>query len=309
MTLSQFISKYLNTFVEYHSFDPRAKNQCVDLVNQYIVEVWGQTPIIGTDAVDFPNKIKHPLEFIPETPTTVPEVGWIVVFKKHQGLYGDPGHIAIVTEKTDVNNLWVFEQNWPTGSKCVIQRHNYRGVVGYIRNVSSTTGSMSQTLPPNYDEIVGKASKYDDFIKRGITPERFDELTRDKQAADNTASERKAEFDRYVEKLASMLMVAADKDMVREAVDRLLAIEETKRQLEKKLDQEEKKHDQERNQLLDELGTLKIRVEQQQKENETLLQRVEAAEERIAHFHKQENHLNLLKSFIDAITKVFERKR
>jgi hypothetical protein len=47
MTLDEFKNKYLGKQVEFHSYGTGAKNQCVDLVNQYIVEVLGLTPIIG----------------------------------------------------------------------------------------------------------------------------------------------------------------------------------------------------------------------------------------------------------------------
>lgn len=128
MTLQQFIDKYNGKFVEYHSYDPRAKNQCVDLANQYIVEVLNLTPIIGTNAQDFPKKIGNEFIYIENTPEGLPKAGDLMIFKSADKV----GHISIFVEGT-TGLFTSFDQNYPTGSPCKLTRHNYKNVLGWLR--------------------------------------------------------------------------------------------------------------------------------------------------------------------------------
>ncbi len=299
MTLDQFIAKYRGKRVEVAG-SANALNQCTDLVNAYYREVWSVPIVVWTNAVDFPSKVTFPLTFINETPTLIPEKGWVVVFKRYGSLYGSPGHIAVVTEKTDINNLYVFEQNWPTGSVCKVNRHNYRGVVGYIR-ISSTTGVMTEKTytqaewQQERDERNKNWELYQDSLK---------ELTQSKE----TAEQRKKEYDQLLEYLAEKLTTTVDVNEIKGALARLLAVEESKRQIEKVLHDEELRHDAEVNQLVDEISDLRSAVQRQQKENETLISRLETLEKKADQTQDKKETLTLLQTFITAFTKAFERK-
>lgn len=135
MTIDQFFNKYNGKFVEYHSYGSGALNQCVDIVNQYIKEVLNLTPIIGTDAKDFPKKYnKSEFDWIPNTPTGVPEKGDIIVWSTN--------HIAIINT-ANVNNFVSFDQNYPTGSPCKFVTHNYNGVSGWLRAKTMPTYELT----------------------------------------------------------------------------------------------------------------------------------------------------------------------
>lgn len=128
MTLQDFVAKYLGKQVEYHSYSG-ALYQCTDLANAYIKEVLGLTPIIGTNAQDFPSRfVAGEFTFIPNTPTGVPQEGDLVIFKSVDKV----GHISIFVEG-DANSFKSFDQNYPTGSPSKIVTHNYTNVIGWLR--------------------------------------------------------------------------------------------------------------------------------------------------------------------------------
>lgn len=136
MTLDAFITKYEGKFVEYHSYGTGAKNQCVDLANQYIVECLGLPAIIGTNAQDFPSKAGSNYDYILNTPTGVPSKGDLVIFKSSDKV----GHISIFLEG-DANNFISFDQNVPIGSPCKKVAHSYINVLGWLhpKKVNMTT--------------------------------------------------------------------------------------------------------------------------------------------------------------------------
>lgn len=122
MTVWEFMQKYDNKFVD--------NKQCVGLINQFRAEVIG-TPAFGVAAAkDIYNAAGSQYEKIPNTPTAVPGLGDIIVWNTAVGQYG---HVAIA--KGEGNTTWFdsFDQNWPVGSKCHFQRHNYNGVIGWLR--------------------------------------------------------------------------------------------------------------------------------------------------------------------------------
>lgn len=162
MTLTEFVTKYTGTFVEYHSFDPSAKYQCVDLVNKYIVEVLGYTPIIGTNAQDFPKKAGKEFNYILNTPTGVPNKGDLMIFKSADNV----GHISIFLQGS-TSLFTSFDQNYPTGSPCKLVNHTYKNVLGWLQpKESMNTITIEQKV---FEELVGKASKYDEFARIGYT--------------------------------------------------------------------------------------------------------------------------------------------
>lgn len=162
MTLTEFVTKYTGKFVEYHSFDPSAKYQCVDLSNAYIVEVLGLTPIIGTNAQDFPKKAGKEFNYILNTPTGVPNKGDLMIFKSADNV----GHISIFLQGS-TSLFTSFDQNYPTGSPCKLVNHTYKNVLGWLQpKESMNTITIEQKV---FEELVGKASKYDEFNRIGYS--------------------------------------------------------------------------------------------------------------------------------------------
>lgn len=132
MTLQEFKDKYLGKQVEYHSYGTGALNQCIDLTNQYFVEVLGLTPIIGTNAKDVKDRFnKEEFEWIVNTPEAVIKKGDIPVWNGRVG--GGAGHIAIALENGTQNNFVSLDQNWSIKERVTIENHNYTNVSGWLR--------------------------------------------------------------------------------------------------------------------------------------------------------------------------------
>ena len=131
MTLLDFKNKYLGKQVEYHSFGSGAKNQCVDLVNQYLTEVLGLDHIIGTNAKDFKD-IYNPeqLIWIVNTPEGVPQAGDIVVWNGRVG--EGAGHVAIFLEG-NATTFSSLDQNWSQKERVITENHTYSNVTGWLR--------------------------------------------------------------------------------------------------------------------------------------------------------------------------------
>jgi len=155
MTPQQFFDLYNGKLLEVTG--TTALNQCVDLVNGFRRDVLGLPVIAHTNAVDFPKKISLEEEFIPNNPkdTLTPQLGDQVVFKKYEGVYGDPGHIAICTS-ADLLTINVFEENFPTGSVCKFGHHSYNGCIGWIRK----KGVVMSEVPTELQQY-GKGSLTD----------------------------------------------------------------------------------------------------------------------------------------------------
>jgi len=131
ITLEQFIAKWNGKTCEVGG-SAGAINQCVDLANAYIRDVLGEPILLGTNAVDFPERIGDKYDFVVNTPTGVPNRGDIIIFKQYGTRYGTPGHIAIVLSAT-ADSIEMFEQNYPTGSLCTTHSRNYLGCRGWLR--------------------------------------------------------------------------------------------------------------------------------------------------------------------------------
>lgn len=123
MSLDEFITKYNGEYVEVSG--PTAPNQCVDLGNAYIREVLNLPIIEWTNAIDFPQRAGDKYDWILNTPTNIPVRGDLVIF------YGVYGHISIFLEG-DVNEFWSFDQNFPQGSFCTVEKHKYDQVKGWL---------------------------------------------------------------------------------------------------------------------------------------------------------------------------------
>lgn len=134
MTFDNFIAKWNGRGID---FDGYYGDQCMDLMHQYCVEVLGLTDgriLAAPSAKDV--YLNYPKTFgsqyftqIANTPTNVPQKGDIIFWGTGIGPYG---HVAIFRDG-NVNSFNSFDQNFPTGSKCKIVKHDYRGVLGWLR--------------------------------------------------------------------------------------------------------------------------------------------------------------------------------
>ena len=142
MIIDDFIKKWDQKGID---FDGVYGDQCMDLMHQYCVEVLGLTDgkiLRAPSAKDvWLTNIygKEKFESIQNTPTGVPNRGDIVLWGTGIGPYG---HVAIFNTG-DINTFYSFDQNFPTGTKCHIQKHDYKGVLGWLRYLpTSPPGSI-----------------------------------------------------------------------------------------------------------------------------------------------------------------------
>lgn len=156
MTVDQFTAKYNNKPID---FDGAYGDQCVDLVQQFSIEVlkispWGSGNAIGRWA----NYPKDKFTKIPNSPSGVPQKGDVLIWGKSLGEYG---HIAVFLDG-DAKNFRSFDQNFPLNSKCHVQKHNYNGLLGWLRPIdqsfqnTNTGGEQYMKFPLYKDKRDGK---------------------------------------------------------------------------------------------------------------------------------------------------------
>ena len=136
MIHDKFIVKNDGKYIEFPGTGS-ALFQCMDLMRQYIKDVWELDPYIIPRSANARSawsnaRSNSKIEKIPNTPSGVPRKGDIIFFKFYPGLYGFDGHVAIF-DKGDVMNVISFDQNYPKYSACHMQRHSYKGCLGWIR--------------------------------------------------------------------------------------------------------------------------------------------------------------------------------
>lgn len=137
MTLRQFINKYDGKTVDW---DQKFGGQCVDLWRQYVDEVLElpqSPPVRGAKDVWDTYLEKH-FNRVENTPKGVPEKGDIVIWET-----GEYGHIAIFAEG-GIRSFTSFDQNYPVGTKCHLQKHNYQGVLGWLHPITNSDTNMTE---------------------------------------------------------------------------------------------------------------------------------------------------------------------
>ncbi len=162
----KFISDNIGNSLEAEDYS--ALDQCMDEVfkyldqliiprgtirHQYAHEVWD-------NATDFTREY---FDLIPNTPTFIPRIGDIAVFKVVTGI--PVGHICVVATGSDVNNMVSFDQNWDTihynhGTDpktgllipyCrLVVHNNYYGVAGFLRVKENS--SPSSSISPSFSQ-------------------------------------------------------------------------------------------------------------------------------------------------------------
>ena len=172
MIADDFFNKYNGKGVDwdgYYGF------QCVDLYRQYVKEVVGcpQSPGVTGAADIWDTYLKEYFDRIANTPEGVPTKGDIVIWSKNAG--GGFGHVGIASVG-DTNTFTSFDQNWPVGSVCHFQPHNYTNVLGWLRpkaQIVPTPGPCEITettkIPQiNNEEVQAIRSRLSD-LSAGIT--------------------------------------------------------------------------------------------------------------------------------------------
>jgi len=125
MNFDEFISKYDDDYVD---IDGMYGNQCKDLFSAYNDEVVG-VPfyVFGNANQLFDAAPDEYYEKIKNTPDGVPQKGDVIIWST-----APYGHVAIFVSG-DMNSFISFDQNFPVGSPCHTQNHNYNNVIGWLR--------------------------------------------------------------------------------------------------------------------------------------------------------------------------------
>ena len=154
MNIEQFVTKWTGKYVD---FDGVYGYQCMDLMHQYVYEVFGLTDatiLAAPTAKDvFLNfKWGHLFTKINNTPEGIPSIGDILFWGTGAG---SAGHVAIYLSG-DVMKFNSFDQNWPVGSKPHVQLHNYNNVLGWLRFkgvISDPTNELKKKIKELEDKI------------------------------------------------------------------------------------------------------------------------------------------------------------
>jgi hypothetical protein len=282
MNTKDFIKKYQGKTVGFPD-NNFYKGECLSLVKVYIKETTGiYPPASGCNGARcywsiFPSPLSQVFEKIPNTPDFTPIEGDIMVWNEKTG--GGYGHIAICTGKnTGTQYFESFDQNWQ-GRHAHLVNHNYKNVYGVLR-LKKEVGNLP-TMPekPKYDE----AWIEEQLMHLKNEREKTDRLRADLDGANAKADQRKKEYETLLENLAKKLTLPATSDIsdILGGVERLLSVEETLRVAEKELSKQKEKHEQEREQFSRDLEVLRLAIDKQQRENETLIARIDDLEKRL----------------------------
>lgn len=132
MTLDEFIAKWSNKQCDY---DGAYGTQCMDVWDYYCKEVLGledsyiRAYLFASGPIALYKKELEAFEKINNTPLNYPKKGDVLIFGPYAGEWG---HIVIVTEANPIC-FKSFEANWPLGSYPHIEKHSYKGVLGWLR--------------------------------------------------------------------------------------------------------------------------------------------------------------------------------
>ena len=152
--------------------DGKYVGECLSLVKIYIQERYNiYPPASGCNAArcywsNFPNPLGNVLKKIPNTPDLIPLKGWIVVWNKAVG--DGYGHIAIVLD-ANITSFTSFDQNWG-GRHAHSVVHDYNAVDGFLVPINESEGNDMVEVPnADFEELVRKATEYDQFVEAGYS--------------------------------------------------------------------------------------------------------------------------------------------
>lgn len=172
MTLNEFVAKYEGKTKGYPD-DTQYLGECLSLAKLYIKEVFGITPPPSgsNSAYGYWSNFPHPLGTVfikvADRSGIVPLPGDIVIWSKN--VAGGYGHIDIcLSASLDSQYFQGFDQNW--GAKAAHKvNHNYNNVVGWLHPKDLNMADTVAVERAKFEELVTKATKYDDIVKTGVT--------------------------------------------------------------------------------------------------------------------------------------------
>ena len=140
-TIEKFFEDWNNKGVD---FDGYYGFQCMDLYQQYNKECVDGIRVYANAYEMWSRYDKDKYIRIENLPDNVPLEGDVIIWNQNAG--GGFGHIAVFSHG-DAKTFTSFDQNWPTGSTCHFQPHNYLNVQGWLR---------PKMAPPVVEEVFQK---------------------------------------------------------------------------------------------------------------------------------------------------------
>ena len=133
--VNNFVAEHEGEIVGYPSVS--YNGECLSLVKVYIKEVFGiNPPPSGSNSAygywsNFPSPLDTVFEKIPNTNTSIPNKGDIIIWKPWTG--NPYGHIDIcIDDSATVDRFKGFDANWG-GRDAHTVEHDYNNVIGYLR--------------------------------------------------------------------------------------------------------------------------------------------------------------------------------
>ena len=168
MKIQEFFIQFNNKGID---FDNAFGFQCMDLYRQYCKDVLGipqSPPVNGATEVWNTYLDKYFVKIL-NTPTGIPKLGDIMVWNKQLNGYG---HVAIC-QTANVWNFTSFDQNFPVGSKCHFQKHNYKYIIGWLRPKKGKFKLVFINPPPNVKEFISRVNGYTEGNLELVTSSMF----------------------------------------------------------------------------------------------------------------------------------------
>ena len=139
-----FFGKYDQKGID---FDLYYGFQCMDLYRQFVKECFGfpQSPPVQGAVDVWTTCLTNYFDKIENSPTNCPIKGDIIIWSTGVGAWG---HIAVCKDATPTE-FTSFEQNWPVGSLCHFQKHNYTNVLGWLRVKTIEDATPPHQCPPD----------------------------------------------------------------------------------------------------------------------------------------------------------------
>lgn len=110
-------------------FDGYFQTQCMDLAQFYNRDVLGNPRLFGNAIDQWTNYPKDRFDRVSYRPERVPTKGDIMIWGSGVGQFG---HIAVFVNIAGAGFI-SFDQNFPLGSRCHKQQHNWDGVLGWLK--------------------------------------------------------------------------------------------------------------------------------------------------------------------------------
>lgn len=160
--LLQFLAKWNNQPAD---FDNAYGNQCFDLYRFYCQEVLNipQSPPTGDRGAVaiWDTYLSDHLDRIEKNPNGVPNPGDIIIWDKGIGQFG---HVAVYIGG-NTSSFVSFDQNYPVGSLCHLQKHNYNAVLGWLRPKSVSTATPQPEVITENTQLLDLRDKADEGIR------------------------------------------------------------------------------------------------------------------------------------------------